>query len=145
MVGASPDGICVCRCKHSNCRQTWLVEVKCPYASKYKSPKLAAKFNGCWYDKRTKQWQLDHKHRHYTQAQGLMGVLQYDKVDFVIYTTKGIVVVPIQFNQIFFNEVLSSLEYFQENYLFPYITNTFCVSVKRECRSLAAELSWLDA
>ena len=124
LVGASPDGICFCRCKHSNCRQMWLVEIKCAFATKYKSPKIAAKYNGCWFDKRSKKWKLDVNHRHYAQVQGLMGVLDCEHLDLVIYTTKGIVVIPVHFDQPFYDNLFSSLSYFHENYLFPFIINT---------------------
>ena len=70
-----------------------------------------------------KKWKLSDKHKHYTQVQGLMGVLKFKNLDFVVYTTKGILVVNVEFDVDFFMKLVTELRFFQESYLFPYIVN----------------------
>ena len=126
LIGGSPDGICSCKCrKTSNCPRRWLVEVKCPYTTKYRPAKVAAGKNGCIYDRIQRKWVLSKTHKHYAQVQGLMGILQYDHLDFVVYTTKGLVIIPVEFDKNFFDKMIFDLMYFQENYLFPYIVKMY--------------------
>ena len=126
LVGGSPDGVCSCKCrKASSCPRRWLVEVKCPYTMKYRPAKMAAMQNGCSYDLIKRKWVLSPSHKHYTQIQGLIGVLQYSLADLVIYTTKGLVVVPVEFDEDFFLRLKHDLMFFQEKYLFPYIVKMY--------------------
>ena len=47
LVGGSLDGVCSYKCrKASSCPRRWLVEVKCPYTTKYRAAKVA----GCRMD-----------------------------------------------------------------------------------------------
>ena len=123
LIGASPDGIGRCTCNKSSCPRKWLVEIKCPHTLKYRPAKIAAMHNGCYYDHTDKKWKLSDKHKHFTQVQGLMGVLKFKNLDFVVYTTKGILVVNVEFDVDFFMKLVTELRFFQESYLFPYIVN----------------------
>ena len=126
LICGSPDGIGSCTYpKSSACPRRWLIEIKCPYTTKYRPPKVAAVQNGCMYDRIRRKWVLSKTHKHYAQVQGLMGILQYDHLDFVVYTTKGVVIVPVEFEKEFYDELMHDLMYFQENYLFPYIVKMF--------------------
>ena len=73
------------------------------------------------------KWKLEPKHRHYAQFLGLMGVLECEYLDFVIYTIKGIAVIPVHFHQPFYNHLFLKLSYFYKNYYFL-LSLTLCVS-----------------
>ena len=125
LMGVSPDAVCSCSCEKGTCSRQWLVEVKCPYTDKYKHPKAAAVHNGCFYSVVQKKWILSRTHKHYSQVQGLMGVMKCKSLDLVIYTTKGIAVVPVPFDYVFFTEMKKDLCLFQEGYLVPYIKKMY--------------------
>ena len=128
MIGCSPDGVCFCKCpKSKNCPRRWLIEIKCPYIYKYSPAKLAAKKNGCYYNRADNVWQLSNMHKHYTQVQGLTGIMKYGHLDFVVYTTKGIVVIPVLFDCPFYERLVADLQYFQANFLFPHIIKMYCM------------------
>ena len=99
------------------------MKIKCPYTSKYKPAKIAVMQNGCYYDRRDKKLKLPDKYKHCTQVQGLMGVLKFKNLDFVVYTTKDILVVNVQLDVDFFMSSVTELRFFQKTYLFPYIVN----------------------
>lgn len=126
LIGCSPDAECSCKCpKKKKCSGRWLIEIKCPYIHKYSPPKIAAKDNGCSYNYSEKKWVLSKKHKHYSQVQGLMGIMNYEHLDFVVYTTKGVLIVPVPFDQIFYDNLIIDLQYFQVNYLFPYLIKMY--------------------
>ena len=125
LLGCSPDGMCFCKCPKQKCPRQWLVEIKCPYAFRYCPAKVAAQNNGCFYSHDKKKWMLDKTHKHYTQVQGLMGIMKCINLDFVVYTSKGVLIVPVNFDQVFFDNLIEDLQYFQENYLFPYFLKVY--------------------
>ena len=125
-IGCSPDGVCFCKCpKNKNCPRRWLIEIKCPYIYRYSPVKLAAKENGCYYNRANNVWELSSTHKHYTQVQGLMGIMKYKHLDFAVYTTKGIVVIPVLFDRPFYERLVADLQYFQANFLFPHIIKMY--------------------
>ncbi|CAG2251557.1 unnamed protein product [Mytilus edulis] len=69
-----------------------------------------------------------HKNDYYHQIQGQMGIYGLDKCDLVIYTTKGICVTTVDFDPIFFNNMVTKLDKFYREHLLPY-----AISIWRTC------------
>ncbi|XP_076071139.1 uncharacterized protein LOC143042618 isoform X1 [Mytilus galloprovincialis] len=101
-IGCSVDGIFTCKCHTSK-----VIEVKCPYSARFDNPKDVA------IDK-------SHKNDYYHQIQGKMGIYGLDKCDLVIYTSKGICVTTVDFDPIFFNNMVTKLDKFYREHLLPY-------------------------
>ena len=114
-VGASPDSVASCKCK-SPCRSRWVVEVKCPYTEKDSHPKEAALKRGCVVV--NNELVCGEGCKYYAQVQGQMGVCGVKHCDLVVYTTKGISCIPVNFDEIFFTELMKKLEdFFLKNIL----------------------------
>ncbi|CAG2255270.1 unnamed protein product [Mytilus edulis] len=69
-----------------------------------------------------------HKNDYYHQIQGQMGIYGLDKCDLVIYTSKGICVTTVDFDPIFFNNMVTKLDKFYREHLLPY-----AISIWRTC------------
>ena len=118
LLGASPEALCYCKC-HKSPLGKWIVEVKSPYANRHKDPLAAAIEDGyCVFDE-NRQLEVNRKHKVYFQIQTQLGVTKLTKCDLVIYTTKGICVVPVTFDPLFFAELKDRFSVFIEKYLFP--------------------------
>ena len=104
-MGASPDGLCQCKkCGH------FLVEIKCPYTKRNFSPRLAAK-DHCYEDD-MKILHLDPKSSWYYQIQGQLGIAEMQLCKLVIYTMKGITVVDVPLDEVFWNDLEETLNKF---------------------------------
>ena len=114
-IGASPDGIAECKCCGIRC-----VEIKCPYTARYSYPKLAALSTGHNKNQDGSLF-IDKNHSHYYQMIGQMGVTEIYKCDFVVYTTKGIYVHIIDFDQEYWENLLNILSKFYELNVLPEI------------------------
>ena len=64
--------------------------------------------------KTTKGFQLKEEEPWYYQIQGQMAITGIHHTDLVIYTNKGILVVPVEFNQLFWLRMLEKLHLFYE-------------------------------
>ena len=104
-LGASPDGLCNCK-KYGQ----FLIEIKCPSTKRNISPKHAAKVH-C-YEDQNKNLQLDPKSAWYYQIQGQLGICELDLCKLVVYTTKGIIVVDVPFDQLFWKNLGEKLNKF---------------------------------
>lgn len=113
-LGCSADGVVSCHCKTHDRK---LIEIKCPYALRDKSPKDAAKERGCI--KRDGKWLLKPSSDYYTQIQGQLGIHNLKVCDLVVYTTKGIHVIPVNFDQDFFDDLKKRLTQFFTKHMFP--------------------------
>ena len=111
-IGASPDGISTCKCKAVHSRK--LVEVKCPYSFRIMNAKDAAKEKGLK-EGSNGELQMDNTCPYFPQVQGQMGVCRVDTCDLVVYTAKGITVVPVQFDNQYFMNMLEKLHAFFVN------------------------------
>lgn len=109
-IGCSPDAIFQCKCHGRK-----IVEIKCPYSKRFDNPKEVL------------QVKVQDKEYFY-QVQGQMGLLGIDSCDLVLYTTKGISVESIDFDQEFFRAMIEKLDCFFKKYLFPYAVNLFKVN-----------------
>ena len=78
LIGCSPDAFVQCACSdHPDNR--WLLEIKCPFTQKDKSPKEAALHCGC--EMKDGELSLKVNHPHYTQVQGQLGITQRSRCE----------------------------------------------------------------
>ena len=104
-LGASPDGLVKFE-KHK-----YLLEVNCPFKWRQFTILEACKDKTfCCYVDDTNTIQLKKSHRYYTQVHGQMGVCQMERCGFVIYTIKDFLVIPIQFDNSFWESLLMKLK-----------------------------------
>lgn len=108
-LAASPDAICCC--------QKETVEIKCPYSIRHQNASEADCLNSCG--------ELICTHRYYYQVQFQMHVTKSKKCHFVIYTTKGIHVTEVQYNEDFINSLLPTLDEFYKNVFCVEFCKTF--------------------
>ena len=122
-LGASPDAAVY---DPSELQPFGFAEVKCPYKHKDITPKEAcADSTFCCeviQHDGEERLKLKEGHPYYSQVQGQMAIGRRTWNDFIIYTTKGIAVERIRFNQLFWErELLPKLETFFSNCLAPEI------------------------
>ena len=94
-IGASPDGLATCSCHDKK-----LLEIKCSFKHQQITPEEIPKIDSAYHLevvdlklhlKTTSAW--------YSQIQFQMGVTGVSKCDLVIYTKKGIAIIPISFDE----------------------------------------------
>ena len=93
---ASPDGLVECQC-HGN----RLIEIKCPFAHRDKDIREVFEKNDIDYlDKDLEQpLKRGQTRGYFEQVTGQLAITGIKLCDFVIYTKKGIVVLPIEFDK----------------------------------------------
>lgn len=97
-LSATPDGI--------NKSSTVIVEIKCPYSVRFDKPEMANYLaNG----------KLKKNHAYFVQIQLQMHVTRIYKCDFVVWTTKGILIQQIHFDERLVNEYLNHIELYYNN------------------------------
>ena len=114
-IGASPDRIFSCSCHPKAC-----IEIKCPYSIGHLSPQdpkvkldYLRRVNG--------QLTLSRSHRYYTQCQQQMGVTKLNKCYFFVYTAHGFFLEELDFDQEFYDKIISNFQHFYEEYYLKYI------------------------
>ena len=95
-LGATPDGLVSC-----SCCDIGLLEVKCPY--KYRDSDPHDINDTSFYLQRESDgtMMLNQDHDYYFQGQGQMAIWNRKYCDFVCWTTKGYVVIRIQYDDAF--------------------------------------------
>ena len=122
-LGASPDGAVF---DPSNTLQPFgFLEVKCPYSARMLTPTDACATSGfcCTADPITGQLKLKENHAYYSQVQGQMAIGQRPWCDFVIYTSKGLSVQRIEYNEKFWEDLFHKLSNFYDNCVAPEIVS----------------------
>ncbi|XP_070552746.1 uncharacterized protein [Ptychodera flava] len=114
-IGCSTDGVVTCLCKPKH--QPKLLEIKCPFAWRDKSPKDAAKDKGC--QEVDGKWSLTDTSMYYAQIQGQMGIYQLQECDLVIYTKQGIQIITVTYNEQYFFHMVEKLNVFFQKYVVP--------------------------
>lgn len=110
-LGASPDRIRYCKCHGKT-----LVECKSLFSKRNLLPGIAASEK---FDKTTKGFKLKEETSWYYQIQGQMFITGVRHTDLVIYTNKGILVVPVKFNEEFCLQMVKKLQVFFKNFMVP--------------------------
>ena len=122
-LGASPDGVVH---DPSSDNPFGLVEIKCPYSIRDKTPLQGASLSSffCEINKANNSIKLKPSHPYYCQVQGQMAVSGRLWCDFVVYTPKGISIERINFDSDFWsNSLLPKLIYFYDNCIAPEIVS----------------------
>ena len=125
-LGATPDGSVY---DPSSEQPYGFVEVKCPYSHRSVTPEEACSSQGFCCTLVTnpngeKKVCLHKNHIYYAQVQGQMAIGERSWCDFVVFTTKGISIERIDFDQLFWeNELLPKLVSFYNNCIAPEIVS----------------------
>ena len=121
-LGATPDGGVYdpAELKHP----FGLLEVKCPYSHKEHTPTEACSDSKFCCESHDGKIQLKNSHSYFCQIQGQMAICKREWCDFVIYTTKGIAVNRVHFNEEFWsNQLLPCLIKFYTKCIAPEIVS----------------------
>ena len=110
-LGASPDGIRKCGC----CPQKTTVEAKSLYSKRNLLPAVAAAAFLEEDDEGNLKLKSETKWNY--QIKGLMGISEIHDADLVIYTNKGILIIPVPFDESLWNQMKSKLRAFYVNYM----------------------------
>ena len=113
-IACSIDGLVSC-----SCHQEKLIEIKCPFSLRNKHPKEAAVTKGCAYEDGV--WKMGSNSPYYHQIQGQLGIYGLQQCDLVIYTNKGYVVIPVYYDDKFFQMMLCKLKMFYLSSVIPEI------------------------
>ena len=112
------DGNCFYRA--SKCCEPRVIEVKCPYTGRDLMPQsafLSASVGGILTAEG--MYKLKSSHSYYFQVQTQMLVSGLKKCDFVTYTSKGIYVIEVDFDEQFLQDVLTKVSLFYQKYIIP--------------------------
>ena len=103
-LGASPDGSVYDHSNHS--QPLGFLEIKCPYAQRNVTPVDSCLASGLCYTAANGKQTLRRNHRYFAQIQGQMAVGKRPWCDFVIYTTHGLGMQRIPFDQKYWEKIL---------------------------------------
>lgn len=118
VLGASPDASIY----DPSCNEPYgFAEIKCPFTHRERSPVEACKQPSFFCDLVNEQVTLKQNHRYYAQVQGQMAIGERPWCDFVVFTTKGISVERIKFNQLYWSELCKKLLEFYDCCVAPEI------------------------
>ena len=114
-LAASLDGIATCKC----C-QPRVAEFKAPYNGWEMDPKDAFLLDTVGGEIGADgQLKLKSNHLHYFQVQTQMAVRGLKTCDFVIFTSKGILIVEVNFDENFWAQVILKVSHFYTKYIIP--------------------------
>lgn len=102
-TACSINGLVSCSC-HSN----KLIEISCPFSLRNKHSKKAAEMKGCILENGI--WHVTADEPYYHQIRGQLGIYGLQQRDLNICTTKGCVVIPVYYDDNFFQMVVSKLQ-----------------------------------
>ncbi|XP_070609847.1 uncharacterized protein [Erythrolamprus reginae] len=117
-LAASPDGIVVDA--YTN-EILCLLEVKCPYNYRNMTVSEACQDKNFCLETDGGFYWLKTTHPHYTQVQVQMKTSGVHNIDFVVYTKCDIVIVPVEFDLIFWTQTLPKLKKFYVDAVIPYL------------------------
>ena len=113
-LGASPDGIVS---DPTSTNPNGLLEIKCPYQARNSTPFEAATQKGFFCNINNGTLVLKKTHHYYYQVQGQMAISSRKWCDFVVYTTAGISIERIEFDELFWNDTVTKLKHFYDTYI----------------------------
>ncbi|XP_042195107.1 uncharacterized protein LOC103191470 [Callorhinchus milii] len=117
-LGASPDGVVI---DPKTGEDLALLEVKCPYKHRKHTIDKACEDPMFCLGKKGGQYFLKEKHAYFTQVQCQLAVAELRKADFVVYTERETVVVPVDFDAPFWEETRPKLEQFYMEAVVPHL------------------------
>ena len=100
-LAASPDGIVSCACHGKK-----LIEIKCSYKHKDIHPHCIPETDSSYHVESVDgKFELKKKSPWYSQVQFQMGVINIKSCDLVLHTLKDIAIIPIEFDQVAWEEL----------------------------------------
>ncbi|XP_077983622.1 uncharacterized protein LOC144438466 [Glandiceps talaboti] len=115
--GASTD-----RKVHCDCCRRKVLECKCPYSARDKKPQEAIGKEISYIREDSEGvYSLDPSHQYYTQVQTQMALTETSLCDFIVYTDHGLLIIPVQFDQSFWDKVTRNIDLFYLKYIVPEI------------------------
>ena len=120
-LGASPDGAVY---DPSSLSQPFgFLEIKCPFKHRIVTPQEACRDPTfcCTYSSTAQHVVLKRSHPYFAQVQGQMAIGNRPWCDFVIYTTKGVDIHRVQFDEDYWKTRLPKLTAFYDNCVAPEI------------------------
>ena len=130
-LGASPDGGVY---DPSNVGEPYgFVEVKCPFKHRDNTPEQACTDpNFCSSLTSSGEISLKKRHSYYCQIQGQMAIGDRPWCDFIIYTSKGITIERVRYDQEFWEKnLLPKLEEYYDNCVAPEIVSPVRIAFAR--------------
>ncbi|XP_043926437.1 uncharacterized protein LOC122801039 [Protopterus annectens] len=128
-LAASPDGIVVDK---SSGERKELVEVKCPYKHREHTIEEACRDKSFCLENEGDSYTLKKNHPYYTQLQCQMATTGVHKADFVVHTNKETTVVPVHFDDRYWDQTLPKLEKFYSKAVIPNLEGHNPVLAKEE-------------
>lgn len=115
ILGCSPDAKII----DLSCKDRFgLGEVKCPSSKFHVTPLEACDDPGFFMENKNGKPSLKRSHVYYDQVQGLMGLSGVPWCDFIVYTSKGLSVERIKFDQDHWNKLCGKLcDYYFKHFL----------------------------
>ena len=122
-LGGSPDGVIVDHAV-SGCGPI-LLEIKCPQTKWELSPMELFKDESFYLGCQNGQPYLkkNHARGYYTQIQMCMGLAKAEFCDFIVYTKHGLVITRVQYDNTYFEHLISKLNYFFKTYILSYVAS----------------------
>ncbi len=114
-LGATPDG------KIS--REKNIVEVKCPFSAREEKVQPGKLFP--FLEKDGDKICIKKTHSYYYQIQGQLGISKMNSCYFIVYTFHDLYVEKVDFNPVFYAEMVAKLQDFYEKQYRPYIASKF--------------------
>ena len=117
---ASPDGLV----SDAIMGESGLIEIKCPKTKCQHSVKNLLDDENFYIGKDTNNnlfLKKDHPFGYYTQVQMALGLSGLNYTDFVVYTFKCMLIVRVQFDGVFFINLVNKLNIFYKDYLLPHL------------------------
>ena len=111
-LGASPEGTISCGCCGSG-----LLEIKCPFNGRNSHPDALCCINTSFLNSQG----LVCTHKYYTQVQGQLLLCEKQFCDFVVWTTKGLILKRVYIDVHFTEKLSKKLTYFYVEKLLPEI------------------------
>uniref|UniRef100_UPI00398EC878 uncharacterized protein n=1 Tax=Pristiophorus japonicus TaxID=55135 RepID=UPI00398EC878 len=115
-LAASPDGVVVDRATGDT---VGLVEVKCPYKHRNHTINKACEDKTFCLERAEGELQLKKNHPYFTQIQCQLAVTGLKNADLAVFTNRGTVVVRVEYDRKFWENVLDKLEEFYSGAVLP--------------------------
>ena len=100
-----------------------LLEVKCPFSLRHLKPEDACKEPGFFCELVDGSPLLKRSHNYYYQVQGQLGVCGLTWCDFVVYFPKGLIIERIEFDEMFWKSMVTTLTDFYHKHVLPVLVN----------------------
>ena len=116
-LAASPDGLAA----YQTIDQKLLLEIKCPQTKRHMSPIDLVQGPNFYVNLENGKLVLKKSHStgYYSQIQLAMGLSGFDTCDFVVYTSRGLIIVRAEFDISYFDSLIQKLNSFCKKIMLP--------------------------